>query len=163
MPGQRRDWLRMEGWRKEWVERGRSSTLLVCLDRTAAKSLPAAALTDSGSAMLWRAWTGRHTSRALFVPLSPSTDLSSHLQSVLYFKGGFFKKKTKHRDICIEMFYSELLLMECSEAEPGEGAGKLLQRHSGEKGHGSGLCQTLLWPPSWWEFSRGAADVNTAL
>lgn len=79
----------------------------------------------------------RHTSGALFVPLSPSTDLSNHLQSVLYFKGGFFK----HRDICIEMFYSELLLMECSEAEAGEGAGKLLQRHRG-KGHGCGVGPT---------------------
>jgi len=29
------------------------------------------------------------------------------------------------------MFYSELLLIECSEAEPGEGAWKLLQRHRG--------------------------------
>lgn len=57
------------------------------------------------------------------VPLSPSTGLSTHLQSVLYFKGGFFK----HRYICIEMFYSELLLIEYSEAELGEGAGKLLQ------------------------------------
>lgn len=56
----------------------------------------------------------------------------------------FLKNKTKHRDICIEMFYSELLLMECSEAEPGEGAGKLLQRHSGGKGHGSGSRQTRL-------------------
>lgn len=39
------------------------------------------------------------------------------------------------------MFYSELLLMECSEAEPGEGAGKLLQRHRG-KGHGCGVGPT---------------------
>lgn len=70
----------------------------------------------------------RHTSRGSFVPQSPPTDLSNHLQSVLYFKGGFFK----HRDICIEMFYSELLLIECSEAEPGEGTGKLLQRHKGD-------------------------------
>ena len=59
--------------------------------------------------------------------LWPPADLSHHLHSVLYFKGGFFK----HRDICIEMFYSELLLIVCSEAEPGEGAGKLLQRHTG--------------------------------
>lgn len=29
------------------------------------------------------------------------------------------------------MFYSELLLRICSEAEPGEGAGKLLRRHGG--------------------------------
>lgn len=29
------------------------------------------------------------------------------------------------------MFYSELLLRICSEAEPGEGAGKLLHRHGG--------------------------------
>ncbi len=83
-------------------------------------------------------WTNlcflRHTSRGPFVPLSPSADLSNHLQSVLYFKGGFFK----HRDICIEMFYSELLLIECSEAEPGEGAGKLLQRRR-RIGHGSGV------------------------
>lgn len=71
----------------------------------------------------------RDTSAHTLVPLSPSTDLSSHLQSVLYFKGGFFK----HRDICIEMFYSELLLIECSEAEPGEGAGKLLQRHGTDR------------------------------
>lgn len=31
------------------------------------------------------------------------------------------------------MFYSELLLMECSEAELGEGAGKPLQWHRGGK------------------------------
>lgn len=79
----------------------------------------------------------RHTGRGPFVPQSPPTDLSNHLQSVLYFKGGFFK----HRDICIEMFYSELLLIECSEAEPGEGAGKLLQRHKGI-GQGSGTSPT---------------------
>lgn len=66
--------------------------------------------------------------QALFVSLSPSKDLSNHLQSVLYFKGGFFK----HRDtICIEMFYSELLLRECSEAGLGEGAWNPLQRHKG--------------------------------
>lgn len=29
------------------------------------------------------------------------------------------------------MFYSELLLIECSEADPGEGAGTLLQRDEG--------------------------------
>lgn len=80
----------------------------------------------------------RHTSRGLSVPLSPPRDLSNHLRSVLYFKGGFFK----HRDICIEMFYSELLLIECSEADPGEGARKLLQRHWGI-GHRSGFSHTL--------------------
>lgn len=31
------------------------------------------------------------------------------------------------------MFYSELLLIECSEAEPGEGAGKPLQRRRMDK------------------------------
>lgn len=68
-------------------------------------------------------------SRSLSAPPSPPTGLSSHLRSVLYIKGVFFffykeKKKQTNRDICIEMFYSELLLMECSEAEPGEGAGE---------------------------------------
>lgn len=81
----------------------------------------------------------RNTLVRLSLPLSPSTHLSSHLLSVLYFKGGL-KKTNKHRDICIEMFYSELLLMECSEAEMGERARKPLQWHM------MGRSWVWLWP-----------------
>lgn len=57
--------------------------------------------------------------------LSPSTDLSSHLLSVLYFKGGFEKKKrkrSKHRDICIEMFYSENIIDGMQWGRDGRGS-----------------------------------------
>lgn len=66
------------------------------------------------------------------------------------------------------MFYSELLLMECSEAEPGEGAGEAAaaaQRGGGQKGVWVRVCEytpplTLL---AGHRVARGAADVNTAL
>lgn len=66
------------------------------------------------------------------------------------------------------MFYSELLLMECSEAEPGEGAGEAAataQRGGGQEGACVRVCEytpplTLL---AGHRVARGAADVNTAL
>jgi len=85
----------------------------------------------------------RHTSRPP-PPSGPRQTLSRHLQLVLYFKGGFFK----HRDICIEMFYSDLLSIERSEAE-GEGAGS--PPRGGARPHSQRKSR------------RGAADANTAL
>lgn len=52
------------------------------------------------------------------------------------------------------MFYSELLLIECSEAELGEGTGKLLQWHRVTgRGFGAGLTRPLTYKPN--EFRRG--------
>lgn len=62
---------------------------------------------------------------------SPTICSQSYILKVVFFL---------HRDICIEMFYSELLLIECSEAELGEGTGKLLQWHRMMgQGFGAGL------------------------
>lgn len=46
MPGQKRDWVRMEGWRKGGMERGRGGVLLVCLGGAAASSSSAATSAD---------------------------------------------------------------------------------------------------------------------
>lgn len=60
------------------------------------------------------------------------------------------------------MFYAELLLIECSEADPGEEAGKLLQRL---RRPGRVRCSPSphLHLQANVKFRRGAADVNTAL
>lgn len=142
---------------------------------------------ESGSATPWcasevlqpslssspsRTSRGPACSLALSSPLcrplraSPATCAQSYILRVCFF---FFSKKKKkkqtNRDICIEMFYSELLLMECSEVEPGEGAGEAAAA-AAKRGRGGRAWACRLTPPPFpagHRLARGAADVNTAL
>jgi len=63
-----------------------------------------------------------HAALCLPFETSPNISRQSFILRVFFFKD---------RDICIEMFYSELLLIECSEVEPGERMRKPLQRLHG--------------------------------